>query len=152
MLCNKCNKQCCLLWMLNHFIKQWQIHMDFFKLCFSSESQLNVFMTLNIFLQLVDQFSSVAQLCLTLCNPVDCTMLGFPVHHQFPEPAQTHVHQVSDAIQPLHLLLSSSPPAINLSQHQGLFQWVSSLHQMAKVLEFQLQHQSFQWIFKTDFL
>ena len=93
-------------------------------------------------------FSSVAQLCPTLCNPMDCSMPGFPVHHQLPEPTQTHVHRVSDAIQPSHPLSSPSPPAFNLSQHQGLFKWVSSSHQVAKVLEFQLQHQSFQWIFR----
>ena len=98
------------------------------------------------------QFSSVAQLCPTLCDPVDCSMPGFPVHHQLPEPTQTHVHWVGDAIQPPHPLSSASPPTFNLSQHQGLFQWVSSSHQVAKVLEFQLQHQSFQWIFRTDFL
>ena len=77
---------------------------------------------------------------------------GLPVHHQLPEPTQTHVHWVSDAIQPSHPLSSSSPPALNLSQHQGLFQWVSSLHQVAKALEFQLQHQSFQWTLRTDLL
>ena len=97
------------------------------------------------------QFSSVAQSCLTLCDPMDCSMPGFPVHYQLPELAQTHVHRVSDAIQPFHPL-SSPSPAFNLSQHQGLFQWVISLYQVAKVLEFQLQHQSFQWIFRTDFL
>ena len=75
-----------------------------------------------------------------------------PFHHQLPEFTQTHVHRVGDAIQPSHPLSSSSPPAFNLSQHQGLFQWVHSLHQVAKVLEFQLQHLSFQWIFRTDFL
>ena len=98
------------------------------------------------------QFSSVVQLCLTLCKPMDCSMPGFPVHHQLLELAHTHVHQVGDAIQPFHPLSSLSPPAFNLSQHQGLFQWVSSLHQVAKILEFQLQHQSFQWILRTDFL
>ena len=75
-----------------------------------------------------DQFSSVTQLCPTLCNPMDCSMPGFPVHHQFPELAQTHVHQVGDAIQPSHPLSTPSPPALNLSQHQGLFQGVSSSH------------------------
>ena len=90
------------------------------------------------------QFSSVAQSCPTLSNPMDCSMSGFPVHHQPPELAQTHVHWVSNAIQPSHPLSSPSPPAINLSQHQGLFKWVSSSHQVAKVLELQLQHQSFQ--------
>ena len=94
----------------------------------------------------VSQFSSVssvAQSCLTLCNPVDCSMPGFPVHHQFPEPTQTHVHWVGDAIQPSHPLSSPSPLAFNPSKHQGLFKWVSSSHQVTKVLEFQLQHQSF---------
>ena len=97
------------------------------------------------------QFSSVAQLCPTLCDPMDCSTSGLPVHHQLPELTQTHVHWVSDAIQPSHSVSSPSPPAFNLSQHQGLFQWVSSLHQVAKVLEFQLQHQYFQWKFRTDF-
>ena len=77
---------------------------------------------------------------------------GFPVHHQLLELTQTHVHWVRDAIQPSHLLSSPSPPVFSLSQHQGLFQWVSSLYQVAKVLELQLQHQSFQWIFRADFL
>ena len=90
------------------------------------------------------QLSSVAQLCLTLCDPMDCSTPGFPVHHQLLEFTQTYVHRVGDAIQPSHPLLSPSPPALNLSQHQGLFQRVSSSHQMAKVLEFQLQHQPFQ--------
>ena len=97
------------------------------------------------------EFSSVAQSCPTLCNSMDYTTPGLPVHHQLPGFTQTHVHWVSDAIQPSHPLSSTSLPAFNLSQHQGLFQWVSSLHQVAKVLEFQLQHQSFQWIFRTDF-
>ena len=88
------------------------------------------------------QCSSVTQLCLTLCNPMDCSMPGLSVHHQLPEFTQIHVHWVSDAIKPSHPLLSSSPPAFNLFQHQGLLKWVSSLHQVAKVLEFQLQHQS----------
>ena len=87
-----------------------------------------------------------------LWNPMDCRMPGLPVHHQLPEFTQTHVHWVSDAIQPSHPLSSTSSPALNLSQHQGLFKWGSSSHQVGKVLEFQLQHQSFQWIFRTDFL
>ena len=98
------------------------------------------------------QFSSVAQSCPTLCDPMDCSTPGLPVHHQLLEFTQTHVHWVGDAIQPSHPLLSPSPPAFNLSQQKGIFQGVSSLHQVAKVLEFQLQHQSFQRIFKTDFL
>ena len=88
------------------------------------------------------QFCSVAQLCLTLCDPMDCHMPDLPVHHELLELTQTHVHWVSDGIQPSHPLLSPSPPTFNHSQHQGLFRWVSSSHQVAKVLEFQLQHQS----------
>ena len=87
--------------------------------------------------------SSVAQSCPTLYDPMDCSSPGLPVHHQLPEFTQTHVHWVGDAIQSSHPLSSPSPPAFNLSQHQGLFKWVSSFHQVAKVLEFQLQHQSF---------
>ena len=98
------------------------------------------------------QFSSVIQSYLTLCGPMDCSMPGFPIHHQLLKPAQTHVHWVSDAFQPSHILLSPSPPAFNLSQHQGLFQWVCSSYQMARILELQLQHQAFQCIFRTDFL
>ena len=77
---------------------------------------------------------------------------GLPVHHQLPEFTQTHVHQVGDAIQPSHPLSSPSPPALNPSQHQSLFQWVNSSNEVAKVLEFQLQHQSFQWTPRTDLL
>ena len=84
--------------------------------------------------------------CLALCNSMDCSTPGFPVHRQLLELAQTHVHQVGDAIQLSHPLLSPSPPAFDLSQHQGLFQWVSSLEEVVKVLELQLQHQSFQWM------
>ena len=79
---------------------------------------------------------------------MDCSMPAFPVLHHFPESTQTRVHWVSDAIQASHPLSSPSPPAFNLSQHQGLFQWVNSSHQVAKVLEFHLQDQSFQWIFR----
>ena len=89
------------------------------------------------------QFSLVAQSCMTLCDPMDCRMSDLPVHHQPPELAQTHVHRVGDAIQSSHPL-SPPSPAFNLSQHQGLFKSVSSSHQVAKVLEFELQHQSFQ--------
>ena len=86
------------------------------------------------------QFSSVAQSCMTLCDPTDCSMPGFPVHHQLLEITQTHIHWVGAAIQPSHLLLSPSLPPLNLPQHQGLFKWVNSSHEVAKVLEFQLQH------------
>ena len=92
---------------------------------------------------------SVSQSCPTLCDPVDCSTPGFPVLHHLPELAQTHIRWLGDAIQPSHPL-SPPSPAFSLSQHQGLFQWVGSSHQVAKVLE--LQHQSFQWIFWIDFL
>ena len=87
--------------------------------------------------------SSVAQSCPTPCDPMNHSTPGLPVHHQLLESTQTHVHRVGDAIQPCHPLSSPSPPAPNPSQHQGLFQWVNSSHEVAKVLEFQLQHQSF---------
>ena len=95
-----------------------------------------------------DCYRSVAQSCLTLCNPMDCRIPGFPVL-TISEFAQTHVHWVNDAIQPSHSL-SPPSPAFSLSQNQDLFQGVGSLHQVAKVLE--LYHQSFQWIFRVDFL
>ena len=85
-----------------------------------------------------DQIRSVTQLCPTLCDPMNRSMPGLPVHHQLPEFTQTHVHRVGDAIQPSHPLSSPSPPAPNPSQHQSLFQWVNSSHEVAKVLEFQL--------------
>ena len=100
----------------------------------------------------ISLFSSVAQLCPTLCDPMNCSTPGLPVHHQLLESTQTQVYCVSDAIQPSHPLSSPSLPAFNLSQHQGLFKWVSSLHLVAKVLEFQLQHQSLQLTPRTDLL
>ena len=106
----------------------------------------------NIYYYVSVQFSSVAQPCPTLCDPMNHSTPGLPVHHQLPEFTQTHVHRVSDAIQPSHPLSSPSPPTPNPSQHQGLFQWVISSHEVAKVLEFQLQHQSFQWTLRTDLL
>jgi len=84
------------------------------------------------------QFSSVAESCPTLCHPMNQNTPGLPVHHQLLEFTQTHVHQVSDALQLSHPLLSPSPPALNPSKHQSLFQWVNSSHEVAKVLEFQL--------------
>ena len=97
-------------------------------------------------------FSSVSQSCPILCNPINRSMPGLLVHHQLPESTQTHVHCVGDAIQLSHPLSSPSPPAFDLSQHQGLFQWVSSLYQVAKLLGSQLQHQSFQWTPRIDLL
>ena len=128
----ECNKKClqsidsgtsCTI---KHLKKHWTYHISM-SLKIDSLSKLSV----------STQFSSVAQLCLTLCNPMDYSTPGFPNHHQLPKLAQTHVHWVHDAIQPSHSL-SSPSPAFNLSQQQGLFQWVSSSHQVAKVLEFQL--------------
>ena len=98
------------------------------------------------------QFNSVTQSCPTLCDPINCSTPGLRVHHQLLEYTQTHIHLVGDAIQPSHSLSSSSPPAFNPSQQQGIFKWVSSSHQVAKILKFQLQHQSFQWTPRTDLL
>ena len=95
---------------------------------------------------------SVAQTHWTLCDPLDCRTPGFPDLHHLLKLAQTHVHQFADAIQPFHPLTSPSPFAFNLFHHQALYQWVGSCHQVAKVLELQLQHQAFQWTFRTDFL
>ena len=101
--------------------------------------------------------SSVSQSCLTLCDPTDYSTPGFPAHHQLPELAQTHVHWVGNAIEPVPPLLSPSPPSLNLSQHQGLFQLVSSSNEVTKVLELQLQHNEFNKYsglisFRTDWL
>ena len=96
--------------------------------------------------------AKLLQSCPTLYDPMNCSTPDLPVHHQLPESTQTHAQWIGDAIQPSHPLLSPSPPAHNLSQHQGLFKWVSSSHQVAKVLEFQPQHQSFQWTPRTDLL
>ena len=98
------------------------------------------------------QFSSVTQSCLTLCDPMNRSMPGLPVHHHLPGFTQTHIHRVSDAIQPSHPGSSPSPPTPNPSQHQSLFQWVNSSHEVAKVLEFQLLHHSFQRNPRVDLL
>ena len=98
------------------------------------------------------QFSSVAQSCPTLCDPMSWSTPGLPVHHQLLEFTQIHVHRVSDAIQPSHPLSSPSPPASNPSQNQSLLQWVNSSHEVAKVLEFQLYHHSFQRNPRPDLL
>ena len=97
------------------------------------------------------QSSPVTQLCQTLCGPTDCSIPDFPVHHQLLELAQTHIHQVSNAIQPSHPLSSPSPPAFNLSSIR-VFSNESTPHEVAKVLEFQLQQQSFQWTLRTNLL
>ena len=98
------------------------------------------------------QFSSVTESCPTLCDHINHSMPGLPVHQQLPEFTQTHVHRAGDAIQPPHSLFSPSPPAPNPSQQQSLFQWVNSSHEVAKVLEFQFQHYSLQWTPRSDLL
>ena len=117
--------------------------LDYYKILHIVPSAIQLFLV---------QFSSVIQSCPTLCDPMNGSTPGPPVHHQLLEFTQTHVCWVSDAIQPSHSLSSPSPPALSLSQHQGLFKWVSSSHQVATILEFQLQHQSFQWTPRTDLL
>ena len=140
------------------FCKMWSYYLYNFPYCnfhlqWNAKYFPGYYISFKIFLMAASvQFSSVAQLCLTLCDPMNCSTPGLPVHHQLLAFTQAHVHRVDDAIQPSHLLLSPSPPAPNPSQHQGLFQWVNSSNQVAKVLEFQFQHQSFQWTPRTDLL
>ena len=117
-----------------------------------SHAKVTFYWLMRVIYQPLHQFSSVIQSCPTLCNPMNCSMPGLPVHQQLLVSSQTHVHRVGDAIQPSHPLSSPSPPALNLSQHRGLFKWVSSSYQVAKVLEFQLQHESFQWKSRADLL
>ena len=99
-----------------------------------------------------NSWCSVAKSRPTLCNPMNCSMPSFPNLYHLLKLAQTHVHWLDDAIQLSYFLSPTSPPAVNLSQHHCLFQWIISSYQMAKVLELQLHHQSFQRIFRTDFL
>ena len=100
----------------------------------------------------VGTYCSVSKLCLTLCDPMNCSMPGFPVLHYLLEFAQTHVHWVSDAIQSSHSLLIPLSTCPQSFKYQGLFQRVSSSHEMAKVLELQLHYQAFQWILRADFI
>ena len=117
-----------------------------------ASGQLLIKLANGLTLQVRQSVSSVTQSCPTLHHSMNLSTPGLPVHHHLPEFGQTHVRQVGDVIQPSHPLSSPSPPTFNLSQHQGLFQGVSSSHQVAKVLEFQLQHQSFQGTPRTDLL
>ena len=126
-----------------------QLHFFFLKIALAIQGVLYFHRNCIIFYY---QFSSVAQSCPTLCDPMNHSTPGLPVHHQLPEFIQTHVHRLGDAIQTSHPLSSPSPPAPNPSQHQSLLQWVNSSHKVAKVLEFQLQHQSFQWIPRADLI
>ena len=133
-------------------------------LCDSVVDYIALFVNIFMFTQLLDLRCGKAKLNLnyllvssvqsypTLCDLMDCSTPGLPVHHQLPGSTQTCVRWVGDAIQPFHPLSSPSPPALNLSQHQRLFKWVNFSHQVAKVLEFQLQYQSFQWTHRTDLL
>ena len=125
----------------------------FYKILFFKEDNMRYLSGLVLHLMHIPiQFSWVAQSCPSLWNPMNHSTPGLPVHHQLPESTQTHVHRVGDAIQPSHPLSFPSPPALNLSKPQGLFKWVSSSHQVAKVLELQLRHQTFQWTSRTDLL
>ena len=133
-------------------LRQWMFtavfkSLNFEAICYRATDNYHNILTISY-----HQFSSVTQSCLTLCDSMNHSIPGLPVHHQLPEFTQTHVHWVGDATPPSHPLLSPSPPAFNLSQHQGLFKWVISSRQVAKVLEFQLPHQSFQWTLRTDLL
>ena len=139
-----------VLWMLNFKPAFPLTSFTFIKRLFTSSSLFAIGVLSCVVVDIT--FSSVAQSCPNFWDPIDCRIPGFSVHHQFLEVTQIHVHWVSDAIKPSHPLSPPSPPALNLSQHQGLFQWVSASHKVAKVLEFQLQHQSFQWICRTDLL
>ena len=135
----------------HHFTGNFQFQADDYIICFFMVLPFHCYSFVCLLFPLV-QFSPAAQMCLTLCDPMNCSTPGLPVHHKLPEFTQTHAHRVGDAIQPSHPLSSPPPPAPNPSQHQGLFQWVNSSNEVAKVLEFQLQHQSFQWTPRTDLL
>ena len=149
----------------NSFFKPFWIHFSFLPWTWANIDLLSVTIYL-LFFRILYEWSptacaflgvgyfcfSITQSCPTLCSPMDCSTPGLPVHHQLLELTQTPVHWVGDAIQRSHSLSPPSPPVLNLPQHQGPFQWVGSLYQVARVLEFQLQHQSFQWVFRTDFL
>ena len=137
LLCGVCKKQVCICVSVSIQLYK-QIFRDFRNLCLERLTPIS-FITLHLSPLRPSQFSSVTQSYLTLCDPMDCSTPGFPVHHRPLELVQTHVHQVGDAIQPSHPLSSPSPPTFNLAQHQVLFQRVSSSHQVAKVLDFQPQ-------------
>ena len=142
--CTFCLWSTCLLWVFHIRLASLSIMFLLLNSIYCKD--------IHIIFSSVHAFSSVAQLCLTLWDPMDCSMPGFSVLYYLPESAQTHIHLIGDAIQPSHVLLPPSFPAINLSLHQSLFQWVRFLNQVVRGLEFQLQHQSFQWIFRFDFL
>ena len=147
------NSRISSLWLNNISLCVMYIYIHLYLLCIFTFFSPVFFVVVEKHWRGFHQFSSVQLLShVWLCDPMNCSTPDLPVHHQLLEPSQTHVHWVGDSIQPSHPLSSPSPPALNLSQNQGLFKWVSSLHQVAKVLEFQLQHQSFQWTPRTDLL
>ena len=135
----------CILWKQLQVCRRLACSLNLLMVCSTICDSVSV-----VYSSYTIQFSSVAQLYLTHCDPMNHSTPGLPIHHQLPESTQTHVHCVGDAIQPSHPLSSPSLPALNLSQHQSLFKWVSFPHQVAKVLEFQLQHQSLQWTPRAD--
>ena len=143
-----------ILAVINILNSLWFYFLFLFTSRFSQKNILNLTVAINVYIQRLffSQFNSFPQLCPTLCDPMNHSMPGLPVHLQFPEFTQTHAHWVDDAIQPSHPLSSPSPPTFNLPQHQ-VFSNESALHiRGPKYWRFQLQHQSFQWIFMTDFL
>ena len=146
----------CPLQTLNNLLHTYLKHVWYRGIHFTDEkTEARIFIFIPIVTLLINKSyccCSVAKSCPTLCHPINCSISRFLVLHYLLEFPQTHVHWVSDAIQPSQPLLSPSPSALNLPQHQSLFQWVNSSHQVAKVLELQLQHQSFQWIFRVYFL
>ena len=138
------------LWWAQHWGEQIEVTWTYF---WSGQQDCwQVIFSRKCFQKTCSFFSSATQSCPTLCDPMNRSTPGLPVHHHLSEFTQTHVHRVSDAIQPSNPLSSPSPPAPNPSQHQGLFQWVNSSHEVAKVLEFQPQRQSFQWTPRTGLL
>ena len=141
-----------IFWFLNFIWRFLICWWHYFGKIMPTELKFSGFIANGIFSVSLHQFSSVAQSCPILCNLVDRSTSVLPVHHQLPEFTKNHVYWVGDTTQPSHPSSSPSPPAFNLSQHQGLFKWVSTSHQVAKVLEFQLQHQSSQWTPRTDLL
>ena len=151
---------------LNFFLGNWKNHLtivSFFPILtpewiswskkiqlghiFSFLGEGGAYLFLKLFIVVV-----AAKSCWTLCDPINYSMPGFPVLHYLLEFAHICVHWVSDTIQPSHPLLSPFPPSLNPSQHTGLFQWVGSMDQLAKILGLQLQHRFFQWIFRAAFL
>ena len=141
-------------WGIKDFHKCWSGSLAKKRCCLGPAGVINCtsLSALSIWVSFFPRMRGYNKSCPALCKSMDCSMPGLPVHHQLPEFTPTHVYCIGDAIQPSHPLSPLSPSAFNLSQHQGHFKWVCSLHQVAEVLEFQFQRQSYQLIFRTDFL